>query len=93
MSLSKSKCLYSNNCLHFLKHVVPLSNYMNSKNSKICLTQSLQIITVMLQEGGWLLKPFFLVRSIDIQPFADACSSYITRLPIVIMPMDESAVI
>jgi hypothetical protein len=39
--------------------MVPLSNYINSKNSKICLTQSLQIITVMLQEGGLLLKPFF----------------------------------
>ncbi len=24
MSLSKSKCWYSNNCLHFLKHAVPL---------------------------------------------------------------------
>ncbi len=27
MSLSKSKCWYSNNCLHFLKCVVPLSSY------------------------------------------------------------------
>ncbi len=26
MSLSKSKCLYSNNCLCFLKHVVPSYN-------------------------------------------------------------------
>jgi hypothetical protein len=26
MSLSKSKCLYSNNCLHFLKRVVPFKN-------------------------------------------------------------------
>jgi hypothetical protein len=25
MSLSKSKCLYSNNCLHFLKRAVPLT--------------------------------------------------------------------
>ncbi len=25
MSLSKSKCWYSNNCLHFLKRAVPLS--------------------------------------------------------------------
>ncbi len=24
MSLSKSKCWYSNNCLYFLKHTVPL---------------------------------------------------------------------
>jgi hypothetical protein len=24
MSLSQSKCWYSNNCLHFLKHAVPL---------------------------------------------------------------------
>jgi len=24
MSLSRGKCLYSNNCLHFLKHAVPL---------------------------------------------------------------------
>ena len=24
MSLTKSKCWYSNNCLHFLKHAVPL---------------------------------------------------------------------
>jgi len=26
MSLSKSKCLYSNNCLQFLKRAVPLRN-------------------------------------------------------------------
>ncbi len=26
MSLSKSKCLYSNNCLHFLKCPVPLAH-------------------------------------------------------------------
>ncbi len=25
MSLSKIKCLYSYNCLHFLKHAVPLA--------------------------------------------------------------------
>ncbi len=26
MSLSKSKCWYSNSCLHFLKHAVPLKS-------------------------------------------------------------------
>ncbi len=30
MSLSKSKCLYSNNCLRFLKHAVPL--YQENKS-------------------------------------------------------------
>ncbi len=29
MSLSKSKCLYSNNCLQFLKRVVPLFEYQH----------------------------------------------------------------
>ncbi len=29
MSLSKSKCWYSNNCLHFLKHAVPLNTAVN----------------------------------------------------------------
>ncbi len=27
MPLSKSKCWYSNNCLHFLKRAVPLFNF------------------------------------------------------------------
>jgi hypothetical protein len=27
MSLSKSKCMYSNNCLHFLNCAVPLDQY------------------------------------------------------------------
>jgi hypothetical protein len=27
MSLSMSKCWYSNNCLHFLKHAVPLGDW------------------------------------------------------------------
>jgi hypothetical protein len=33
MSLSKSKCLYSNNCLRFLKRVVPLSGASFGKKS------------------------------------------------------------
>jgi hypothetical protein len=28
MSLSKSKCLYSNNCLHFLKCAVPYKEFV-----------------------------------------------------------------
>ncbi len=29
MSLSKSKCLHLNNCLQFLKRVVPLANHFD----------------------------------------------------------------
>jgi hypothetical protein len=32
MSLSKSKCLYSNNCLHFLKRAVPLKSQLKFAN-------------------------------------------------------------
>ncbi len=34
MSLSKSKCLYSNNCLHFSKCVVPFHGYRVHRTSK-----------------------------------------------------------
>jgi hypothetical protein len=33
MSLSKSKCWYSNNCLHFVKRTVPLVGYYSASNS------------------------------------------------------------
>jgi hypothetical protein len=38
ISLSKSKCWYSNNCLHFLKRAVPLS----AKKSFITLATRLK---------------------------------------------------
>ncbi len=52
MSLSKRKCLYSNNCLHFLKRAVPLelckvcgSNIRvivsNAMNLSICVIELL----------------------------------------------------
>ncbi len=34
MSLNKSKCLYSNNCLHFLKHAVPLKEGLIEKGKQ-----------------------------------------------------------
>ena len=34
MSLSKSKCWYSKNCLHFLKHAVPLLLSLNVRRMK-----------------------------------------------------------
>jgi len=34
MSLSKGKCWYSNNCLHFLKCIVPLTNNIKAENAK-----------------------------------------------------------
>ncbi len=35
MSLSKSKCCYSNNCLHFLKRAVPLGSALMKKHSSL----------------------------------------------------------
>jgi len=39
MSLSKSKCLYSNNCLCFLKRAVPFSTtvYSSTKLERLCV--------------------------------------------------------
>ncbi len=48
MSQSKSKCWYSNNCLHFLKCTVPLqrtAKLVNSRNLwKAARTMSLQVL-------------------------------------------------
>jgi hypothetical protein len=35
VSLSGSKCRYSNNCLHFLKHAVPLINDLKFEGSNL----------------------------------------------------------
>jgi hypothetical protein len=34
MSLSKSKCWYSNNCVHFSKRAVPLASVLSENNHK-----------------------------------------------------------
>ncbi len=47
MSLSKSKYLYSNNCLHFLKRAVPLTiniSFSSIKNSPKKLPNLLQTL-------------------------------------------------
>ncbi len=64
MSLSKSKCWYSNNCLHFLKCAVPLPgnwhemavNYRDilALNSKVKIT-----VVLFYDIGPGLKKSFF----------------------------------
>jgi len=52
MSLSKSKCWYSNNCLHFLKHAVPLNNnlfYLLHLSSRISTHLATMLYLAMLQ--------------------------------------------
>jgi hypothetical protein len=46
MSLSKSKCWYSNNCLHFLKRAVPLShlNFNCETHYCFCLGKNRQVL-------------------------------------------------
>ncbi len=54
MSLSKSKCWYSNNCLHFLKRVVPLKHiYWIMKFNKIT-----KVTSKMLQKCKKLSNVF-----------------------------------
>ncbi len=66
MSLSKSKCWYSNNCLHFLKHAVPLTQE-NSKLTALLLSATLNKIDSMctlLQEKA---KCTALIVSANLQ--------------------------
>ncbi len=56
MSLSNSKCWYSNNCLHFLKRTVPFSITINKM--RLCLVTAYRHIECHL---WWVAnKPFML---------------------------------
>ncbi len=54
MSLSKSKCLYSNNCLQFLKCAVPL--YLNGMVRFIRLTHMALFLQLMFQSVLGFMK-------------------------------------
>ncbi len=51
MSLSKSKCWYSNNCLQFLKRAVPLFTGNTSKGDKEKLLKRPNLVGLALIEA------------------------------------------
>jgi hypothetical protein len=52
MSLSESKCYYSNNCLHFFKHPVPLGlNEAGTLKSSSTLIYSHSAQSIYTQSG------------------------------------------
>ncbi len=55
MSLSKSKCWYSNNCLHFLMCSVPLVVSLVKHTSKILKFWGLKICSNFFLQLQWLL--------------------------------------
>ncbi len=58
MSLSKSKCLYSNHCLHFLKRAVPLNMCGSFKTfSNVFLRLKVQRRRVARRQKRRLIEP------------------------------------
>jgi hypothetical protein len=74
MSLSKSKCWYSKNCLYFLKHAVPLTTLFFFKMLDQFQVQFFTYLAPMQNYFNWfpvqncLLDLFATLRINDIQP-------------------------
>ncbi len=60
MSLSKSKCWYSNNCLHFLMRVVPLRQCVPCLEKGNLKREFLIFFHFFIFTGSVVIKPFFL---------------------------------
>jgi hypothetical protein len=56
MSLSKSKCWYSNNCLHFLKHAVPLFPVLLNQDGQAAM-HAFNSFTLLNEILNFFLKP------------------------------------
>ncbi len=63
MSLSKSKCWHSNNCLHFLKRAVPLPYYLLIQRQ--CLTE--HFMPSSRKSWKWYLTPWTVGGSPSIK--------------------------